>query len=54
MVNLRRIGWTRFIESLLEGYSGDKIKLQSIPGYCVDYSGVKQVISDFHTTTSNH
>lgn len=39
-------------ESLLEAHSGDRIKPQSAPGYCVDHPGVREAISDFYTETA--
>lgn len=38
--------------SLLEAHSGDKVKPQSAPGYCVDHPGVREAITDFFTETA--
>jgi beta-galactosidase len=41
-----------FPQSLLEAHSGDRIKPQSAPGYCVDHPRVRTAISDFYTETA--
>jgi beta-galactosidase len=42
----------KFPDALLEAQSGDKVKPQSAPGYCVDHPGVREAFSQFYTVTA--
>jgi beta-galactosidase len=42
----------QYPDGLLESHSGDKIKPQNAPGYCVDHPGVRKAFADFYTETA--
>ncbi|HLF36180.1 MAG TPA: beta-galactosidase [Cyclobacteriaceae bacterium] len=42
----------KYPDALLEAQSGDKVKPQSAPGYCVDHPGVREAFSQFYTETA--
>jgi len=39
-------------DGLLESHSGDKIKPQSAPGYCIDHPGIREAFASFYTETA--
>ncbi len=41
-----------FPDALLQSHSGDQIKPQSAPGYCVDHPGVREAFARFYTETA--
>ena len=42
----------RYPDGLLEAHSGDKVKPQSAPGYCIDHPAIREAFANFYTETA--